>query len=189
MHPDDAVDRTIRNQRCGRWPAWVWIVSWALLWVTAFVTAELCTQPGRWRAVVFTTVAIVMLASLVFLLVALDRWQPTRRLKLGDELHAFPVRRVEPADIRAIRLAPDPDEDYVEAKLPVPYCQVTVDPRRGRPIQLVVSAGDAARLREWAERKGIAVIDPEGYSTREVRNGPSEVTLARGCQADRGVRR
>jgi hypothetical protein len=173
MHPDDAVDRTIRNQRYGGWSGWLLIVVWGSLWIAAFSVAGWWTDPGQLRNVVFVITAVVMLASFVCLLVVLDRGQPVRRLKLGDELHVFPVRRLEPADIRAIRLASDPDEDYVESKLPVPFCQVTVDPRRGRPIQLVVSAGDAARLREWAERKGIAVIDPEGYSTGGVRNKAS----------------
>ena len=93
-----------------------------------------------------------------------------------------------PKDIRAIHVGPDPDEDYAEARLPFPLCLVTIEAGR-RKLRLVASAGDAARLREWAERKGIAVVDPQGLSTRPVGSEPA-VDQAPGprvthCKSDR----
>lgn len=168
MHPDDAVDWTIRNQRYWGWPAWLWIVSWMLCWMGVSGAVKLWTPVG-WQGVVYLSTLGLILVSFVVLL---EGRQPVRRLKLGEDLQAIPAGRIKPADIAAIRLAPDRDEDYVESKLPVPLCEATVEGRRGRPIRLVVSAGDATRLRDWAERKGVVVDDPHGYSNRGVRNGP-----------------
>ena len=64
-----------------------------------------------------------------------------------------------------ISFAHDPLEDYVENKLPIRMCEVTIERRRGRRLKLIVSTGDAARLREWAEGKGVVVEDPMGYAT------------------------
>ncbi|MBO0698688.1 MAG: hypothetical protein J2P46_09860 [Zavarzinella sp.] len=165
MHPDDVVDWTIRNQRYrGPWPGWLWIVGWMLFWMGASGAVELWTPSDR-RSLVYPSTLGLMLISFVILMLLLEGRQSVRRLKLGEDLLAAPVGRLKPMDIGAIRLAPDRDEDYVESKLPVPLCEVAVEGRRGRPIRLVVSAGDAARLREWAQRNGVAVIDPEGYST------------------------
>jgi hypothetical protein len=161
MNPDDAVDRTIRNQRCRRWPGWLSIVGWGVLWMPAVFVLETRT-PSEWRVIVVPRMFLLIIFSCVPLTVFLA-WQPVRRLKLGDELWAG-SRMFAAADICAIHLTGDPDEDYVESSLPVPFCQVTVVPRRGRRIRLVASAWDAGRLRDWAERKGIGVIDPEGYS-------------------------
>jgi hypothetical protein len=168
MNPDDAVDRTIRNQRYRGWPGWLWIGGWGLLWMPVAVVVETGT-PDYWRVLVLPATSLLMVASCVPLIVFLDR-QPVRRLRLGDDLRGG-GRRFGPAGVRAIRLTADPDEDYVESRLPIRLCQVTVETRRGCPLRLVVSVGDAARLRRWAEGKGIAVIDPEGYSAR---GGPKE---------------
>jgi len=185
MHPDDVVDRTILNQRYRSWPGLFSIAGWALFWMAAAAIVETRTPDG-WRVGVFPATLLLIIGSWVPLMVFLGR-QPVRRLKLGDDLRAA-GRRLEPADVRAIRMAPDPDEDYVESKLPIPLCQVTVEGRRGRPIRLVVSVGDAGRLREWAERKGIEVIDPEGYSAGRGRREPAKGLADEDCQADRGVR-
>jgi hypothetical protein len=168
MNPDDAVDRTILNQRYRAWPGLLSIVGWGLFWTAAAAVVETRTPYG-WRVSIFPVTFLLIIGSWVPLMVFLHR-RPVRRLRLGDVLRGG-GHRLEPADIGAIRLAADPDEDYVEAKLPFPVCQVTVEARRGRPIRLVVSAGDAARLRVWAERKGIAVEDPSAYSTRDRRAG------------------
>jgi hypothetical protein len=185
MNPDDVVDRTILNQRYRSRPGLLAIAGWGLFWMAAAAVVETHT-PYRWRVGIFPATFLLIIVSWVPLMVFLGR-QPVRRLRLGDDLRAA-GRRLEPADIRAIRIAHDPDEDFVESKLPVPLCQVTVEGRRGRPIRLVVSVGDAGRLREWAQCKGIEVVDPEGYSAGRVRREPAEGPGDKGCQSDRGVR-
>ena len=102
----------------------------------------------EWERPVFLATAVPIFFTLLAMLRKLDLTM--ERLKLGDELRAYPSGRFRPADLVAIRFAPDADEDHAEDKLPVPWCQVAVESRRERTIRLVVSAGDAARLREWA---------------------------------------
>jgi len=163
LPPVEAADRTIRNQRDPGWPPWAWIGIWAGLWAVAGLgIASKTSHP--WEPVVAGLTFLSMLGSFLVLLTRLEQ-RPVRRLRLGDELRAYPTGRFQPADIRAVHLSPDPEEDYVEGQLPFPVCLVTVENKRGRKLRLVASVGDAARLREWAELRGIAVIDPEGYST------------------------
>jgi hypothetical protein len=110
---------------------------------------------------------VVALAISAFALGLLAAINPVTRLVLDNELLADPgLRRYPPADIRDIRIGPDPQEDYAEPDLPVRLCQATVKPAGGRTIRLIVSIGDAARLRAWAERHRIPVRDADGYSTR-----------------------
>jgi hypothetical protein len=168
--PVETTDRTIRNQRDTGWPASAWIGLWAGLWVVAGIALASAT-PRPWGPAVAGVTILLMLGSCLALLIRLDR-RPSRRLRLGDELRAYPFGRWQPADILAIHLAPDPDEDYVEGQMPFPVCLVTVEGKHGRKRRLVASVGDAVRVREWAERKGIAVIDPEGYSTGGARKNP-----------------
>ncbi len=92
--------------------------------------------------------------------------RPVSRLRLGSELQATPLGRYETKDIEAIHFASDPDEDYVDKDLPIPLCQLTVNTRKKFSFRLVVSLGDAQRVREWADRIGVVVIDPEGYSRK-----------------------
>jgi hypothetical protein len=163
MHPDDAADWTIRNQRHRGWSHWLWLGAWGVVWAGgALVLERLTPREMHWAYLLAWVVPT--LGSFIGLMVYLERL-PIKRLKLGDQLRAYPTARWEPKDIRAIHFGPDPDEDYAEAKLPFPLCQVTVEGRR-RKLRLVASAGDAARLREWAERKGVTVDDPQGLSTR-----------------------
>jgi hypothetical protein len=172
MHPDDVVDWTIRNQRPQSWVGSFWIVGWMMFWTGALVIVELWA-PYPWRGFVYPSTLVLILISFMTLVALLDGPHPIRRLRLGEDLQVVPAYRLKPADIRCIRMAADPDEDYVESKLPVPLCLVTLEGRRGRPIRLVVSVGDATRLRDWAERKGVILDDPHGYSSRGVRNGPA----------------
>lgn len=168
MEPDDTVDRTIRNQRYRCWPAWACLGAFALLWMSAAFVLDRLT-PREWEPYVGGGTAALMLATMSVVVWHLDR-RPVHRIKLGDELRAFPKPggRHLPANIRAIRFSNDEDGDYIEGDLPVPLCQVMIEPRRGRRIRLVASAGDAARLREWAERHGIQVADPYGLAVPRV---------------------
>ena len=168
MEPDDTVDRTIRNQRYRCWPAWAWLGALALLWLAAAIVLDRLT-PRDWEPYVGACTCLLMLLTAFIVLWHLDH-RPVHRIKLGDELRAFPMPggRHLPANIRAIQFSNDEDGDYTEGDLPVPLCHVTVEARRGRRIQLVASAGDAARLREWAERHGVVVVDPHGLSVPRV---------------------
>jgi hypothetical protein len=183
MDPDDPVDWTIRNQRVRGPVGWAWLLGWGAVWFAGAIVAERLT-PMQWRAVADIVVLLLILMSFIALIVHVERHPRIRRLKLGEQLVAVPRRRLEPNDVRAIRLSPDPDEDYVESATPVALCQLTIEPRRGSPMRLVITTRDAARLRRWAERTGIPVDDPEGYST------PASRAPARpdACQADRGLR-
>jgi hypothetical protein len=169
--PLDVADRTIRNQRYHGWPAWAWILGWFAAWLPAAWLLESLT-PRDWEKPALAAVGVPILATFIFLVRHLDR-RPAERIRLGDELRAYPSGQFQPADLVCIQFSPDDDEDYAEDKLPVPWCQVAVRGRRGRTIRLVASHGDAVRLREWAERNGVAVIDPDGLATRGVRTGPS----------------
>ena len=143
MHPDDAADWTIRNQRNRGWAAWLWLGAWALVWMGGALILERLTPDVRHWAYVLAWI-VPTLGSFVGLMIYLEHL-PVKRLKLGVELRAYPRCRMEPKDICAIHFGPDPDEDYAEVKLPFPLCQVTVQGRR-RKLRLVASAGDAARL-------------------------------------------
>jgi hypothetical protein len=165
MDPDYAADWTVRNQRHCGWPGWLWVGAWGILWAAgAMLLQRLTPREVHWALVLGWLVPTA--TSFVGVMVYLERL-PVKRLKVGERLQAYPRARMEPKDIRAIHFGPDPDEDYVETKLPFPTCQVTVEGRR--TLRLVASAGDAARLRAWAERRGVPVDDPQGYSTRALR--------------------
>jgi hypothetical protein len=172
MHPDDATDWTIRNQRHSGWSHWLLLGGWGVVWTAgAMLLNRLTPREMHWAYLLAWLVAT--LGSLGGLMVYLGG-RPVKRLKLGDQLRAYPTARWEPKDIRAIRFGTDPAEDYAEAKLPFPLCQVTVEGRR-RNLRLVASAGDAARLHAWAERKGVAVDDPQGLSSRCARPEPAAI--------------
>jgi hypothetical protein len=115
--------------------------------------------------------AIGGITGAVLLVVFSLVYQPLEHLALADEMEVLPgLRRYPAKDIREVSFGPDPAEDYVEQHLPIRLCEAAIQPKVGRPIRLIVSAGDAARLRGWADGKGIAVRDPEGYAAC----GPSE---------------
>jgi hypothetical protein len=165
----DTADRTIRNQRYHGWPVWACLGVWAGLWIPAVLVADKVVPPHR-HTLAGAGCCSLMMASFVVTLRHLDA-RPVQRIKLGDELRAFPLpgRRHTPADIRTVRFESDDDEDFAEGDLPVPRCRVTIVTRKGRPYRLVASAGDAVRLREWAQGHGVPVVDPHGLA-----GGPSE---------------
>jgi hypothetical protein len=173
MHVD-TVDRTIRNRRYHDWPVVVWLGGWFVFWMgVSLLVDRWMGPPPFWPvppiAVLFMAVPVV--GSFMAIVAWIDR-RPISRLKLGEELSARPVGRVKPNDIAGFRFARDPYEDYVESRLPIPVCELTIEARK-RSLKMIVSLGDAARVREWAEKMGVAVIDPAGYSTHLLRNDPS----------------
>jgi hypothetical protein len=173
----DTVDRVIRNQRYRGWRVFVYLCIWGMFWMGSALALEIWLSPPiyygfPWHRLLWLAWVVPMLASFIALLIRMDR-EPPKRLKLGDDLWSVPAGRVAPKDIRAFRFAHDPDEDYIESTLPIPSCELTVELHK-RKLHLIVSFGDALRVREWAERHGVAVIDPEGYSTRWSRGEPDQ---------------
>jgi hypothetical protein len=162
VHQFDTVDRTIRNQRCRPSLGLLWLLTWSVSWAGVAMILDVET-PHEWRVPTWIAAFVLIFASWILLILVIMR-RPVSRLRLGSELQIRPIGSLKSKDIEAIRFAGDPDEDYVERKLPIPLCQLTIEPRKRRSIQLIVSLGDAARVREWAEHAGIVVIDPEGFS-------------------------
>jgi hypothetical protein len=167
MIGSDTVDRTIRNQRYRGWSVAALIGIWCVVWMgSAYLLDRFVYPPsGPGPAWIWLTWLVPVLASFFVLIRLIDR-RPPKRLKLGDDMWVVPGRRVPPKDTHAFHFARDPDEDYVEKGLPIPWCELTVEFRKHRR-RLIVSFGDAVRVREWAEQKGVTVIDPEGYSRRD----------------------
>ena len=161
----DTVDRTIRNQRYRSWPAVAGLSCWVVFWIgLAYVVGrQLSLVPTFWVNLVFVlaTTASFVLAGAIF-----DRYLPIRRLKLGAELRTTPNAKYALKDIQVIAFSPDPLEDYVEKSLPIQYFEVAIVRYKGRPLKLIVSFGDASRIREWAEQHGVAVDDPQKYTSR-----------------------
>jgi hypothetical protein len=171
MDPDEVVDWTIRNQRVRGPVAWAWIIGWGTVWLAGAFIVERLT-PWEWRLTAGPTLLVVILASFVILLVYLERHRRVERVKLGEQFRVFPGRRLEPGEITTLRFSADPDEDYAESVTPVRLYQLTVEPRRGSRFQMVITAGDAGRLRMWAERKRVAVVGPDEGSSRCVPTKP-----------------
>jgi hypothetical protein len=167
VDPDDAVDWTIRNQRVRGPVAWAWLIGWAAIWMAGAYMAERLT-PWEWRFAGSIVFLALVLASFVILLVHVEGHHRVHRVKLGDQLHVIPGRRLEPGEIAVLRLSPDPDEDYVESVTPIRLYQLTVEPRRGARFQMVITAGDAGRLRTWAERKRVTVVGLDETSSRRL---------------------
>jgi hypothetical protein len=172
MCSEDTADRTIRNHRCGIWPASLWPWTWFLFWVVGAVLVAMIV-PSQWHKEVFSYWIIGAIVTLLVLFVAL-RFGPVERVNLGTELTANLYRSYDPDDIIALHFAADPAEDYADVEAPVRVVGITVELSDGRNLRLVVSTGDAARLREWSAQVGVLVIDPDGYSTRVHDRGTNE---------------
>jgi hypothetical protein len=167
----ETVDRTIRNHRYHGWPA---AVVFAIVGVLCLPMAVAMLSWLPKEAAPLVLVGTIILYALMASLMVRRLPHPVSRVKLGAFLQTFPGGLAHPPSmISDIAFGPDPAEDYAESPLPVRMCQARIIMRDGRRFQLIVSAGDAARLREWATEMGVAVKDPHGHSTREIRNEAS----------------
>src|SRR5262245_49985377 len=122
---------------------------------------------NRWQQdVYYLAIGLVVFVALFCLGVRLPLLRPVRQLKLGKSLQIYGggAGRWPPEEVQWIEFGPDPAEDYVDEELPIPMVKVTLALWPVIRRRLFVSAGDAARLREWAAGKGIAVNDPGGHS-------------------------
>jgi hypothetical protein len=98
-------------------------------------------------------------------------WLAPRRTSVSflilAEAIAFDPRYPVPAgEVRRVRFAPDPAEDYADLEGPVHYCAAAVELSTGKELCLILDEADADQLREWAAAKGIAVSDTDGYTPR-----------------------
>lgn len=162
MNPDDAVARTIHNRRK---PPRRAVAVGAVVGALGYgVLACLADQlPTRLSVPIQVAMGVLLLGATVVCL----RWAarvPVDRVKLGEWLEVWPGGHRPIADVLAVVFGPDPAEDYAELSMPVPLCRATITLRRGPAADLIVSRGDAARLREWAIEHGVPVSDPGGYS-------------------------
>ena len=165
MQERDTVDRTIRNQRQRGWHILVWLCIWGLAWMGSAIALERAYSPPSYvNVLAWIAWVVLMLATYIFILIRIGRLPP-KRVKLGDDLWIVPGPTVRVKDIRGFHFERDPDEDYVESKLPIPCCRLTIELAK-RKVQMIVTLGDASRVHEWAEQHGVAVFDPEGYACR-----------------------
>jgi hypothetical protein len=156
--PVETVDIFIRNWRPCRWRVRYIAASLLLFWlamfgVTAFVPAF------RVSLYAFAVLLPALVISVFVVAWAMTR-SPIDRLRLGDGIDAWPRGLYAPKRISHIEVGPDPAEDYVEKPLPVPLCALTVVVHNAAPLQMIVSRGDALRLKEWAARHHVDVRDP-----------------------------
>lgn len=168
MKHHDTVDRTIRNQRYRGWPLLLWLFLWGLSWMGSAILLERWFSPTRASdylvAAAWLCWVILMLITYIMILVRIGRLPP-KRIKLGEEMWPVPGARIKPKDIGGFHFERDPDEDYVETKLPIPVCQLTIEMKK-RKRRMIVTLGDATRVHEWAVQHGVPVYDPEGYASR-----------------------
>jgi hypothetical protein len=156
MHPDDAVEVTIRNHRPRRWPGHM-----VLLLVLLFLSST-CGVVGlnlsmEWT-IAWVAVSIIALVGAIGL--GLSAPHPISAVKLAGTLEPRPGGRAySPSEIVRIDFGPDPYEDYVESQLPIRLCEVHVVLLVERGLCLIASVGEAVRLRDWAIRNGVRVVD------------------------------
>jgi hypothetical protein len=157
------VDVTIRNHRYHFRPA---AVVFAVLGVVCLAGAGFLLSWVHRDVVPLVLVASIVLYSGLVSFACRRLPHAVRRIKLGAFLQTFPGGLSHPPSmISDIAFGPDPGEDYAESPLPVRFCQARIAVRNGWRFHLIVSAGDAARLCEWATEKGITVSDSDGYSS------------------------
>jgi hypothetical protein len=163
--PIETADRTIRNQRYHWWPALVFHLGLAALLITGGYVLVRSANSATWSWI-YLAVGLVTYIALTCLGLHVPLLCPVWRLKLGESLQVFGIRPGSwpPERVQRIEFGHDPAEDYVEGKLPIRMVEVRLAMRYRVRRRLIVSAPDAARLRDWAVSKGIVVNDPGGHS-------------------------
>ena len=155
---DDAGQIVIRNRRPNRLVAPAVFLGLGLFWIGVCVFLVV-GQPERWPLVSGVVGVVLAIASCALAAWALTR-DPVYVWKLGRCLSTWPGPPYSPAVIHHIDIGPDPHEDYVDADEAVAACEVAVLLRPRGSVRMIVSIGDARRLREWADGHGIPVRDP-----------------------------
>jgi hypothetical protein len=108
----------------------------------------------------FVLIAAVAATALVGLIVvSLFLPRSVSGVRLTDVFQSLPGYSIyRPEDVQRIDFSPSRGEDYDDLALPIRRCEAYIRVRR-RIIWLTVSVGDGNRLRAWANRKGIQVVD------------------------------
>jgi hypothetical protein len=167
----DTTDVVIRNRRYRVWPGLVLLVGLGFFWlIVAGLVIRWQPELSGHVIIVGTVIAFAVSGGIA------QQWipHPVSRVHLGLFVETWPGGMRYPASsVTQIAFGPDPAEDYAESGLPVRLCQAMFALRDGWRFPLVVTADDAAWLREWALEKAIAVNDPDGYATGR---GPKEST-------------
>jgi hypothetical protein len=156
--PVETVDIFIRNWRPSRWRVRYFAAGFALTWI-GMGGLLFSLQKSQFAVFALALVVPLLLIS-VFVFTCAISLRPIDRIRLGDDIDAWPRARYKRSQISHVELGPDPAEDYVEKPLPVPLCALTVVLTHDAPIRMIVSRGDALRLKEWAARHNLEVRDP-----------------------------
>jgi hypothetical protein len=85
------------------------------------------------------------------------------QVKIGEGVTVRSLARFPATEVCRVRFAPDPVQEYEDPELALALCEVTIEKVSGHQFRLIVDEADAERLRQWAEAKGIAVCDCDGY--------------------------
>src|SRR5437763_9628181 len=111
MHPDDAADWTIRNQRYEPWSA---RALWgALPLIGLGVGLAITSSVAPTLKFVAAGVAIGAFPVWAYFLVRIGKRRPVSRIKLGDGIAVFPGGGGVPLHrVQDVWFAPDPEEDF-----------------------------------------------------------------------------
>jgi hypothetical protein len=90
------------------------------------------------------------------------------QVRIGDVVTVRGLAKFPAAEVTRMRFAPDPIQEYEDPELALELCEVTIEKASGHQFRLVIDDADAEQLRQWAESKGIAVCDCDGYRPRPV---------------------
>jgi len=156
--PVETADVYIRNWRPSRWRVRSVAALLLLFWIAMFGVVALV--PATRGLLYAFAVLLPSLLTTVFVFAWAATHSPIDRMRLTDGIEAWPRGHYTPKRISHIELGPDPAEDYVEKPVPVPLCALTVVLHSAAPLRMIVSRGDALRLKEWAARHNVEVRDP-----------------------------
>jgi hypothetical protein len=152
------VDVIIRNWRPSRWRVRYIAAGFVLFWLSS--CAALLFMPPPVMRVYALAVLVPEIVISGFVLARVVTHSPIDRIRLGDGIDVWPRGLYALSRISHIQLGPDPAEDYVEKPLPIPLCALTVVVHNTSALKMIVSRGDALRLKEWASRHQVEVRDP-----------------------------
>jgi hypothetical protein len=163
----DAVPVVIRNLKPRRWPTMVMRLCLLCAGISCLL-AIVATSNGVPHNVVLLLAAPAGLGVVgaVGFAIALLVHQPIEKVVLGVWLETWPGKtRYQVRDVVQIEFVSGPEDDYADTNLALPSRDVGIALNatfRFRPMRLTITGADAARLSEWATRKGIPLVGADG---------------------------